>query len=92
MVYDTAQSLWRNMEGKEKRSKASVNYRDSAGKRVCAGCDMFYLASPLIGSCELVRGVIETAAVCNEWVQSGNKRKLKGMPYQDLDEPKTTGG
>jgi transcription elongation factor Elf1 len=92
MKPSVAYSLWRNMEGKEKVSKASVNYRESDGRRVCGSCDMFYLASPLVGSCELVRGVIEFADVCNEWVRTGSKRKGRDKPYQDLDEPKSTGG
>jgi len=78
MGYEAGQhSLWRSMEGKEKVSKASVNYRRADYKRRCGNCDMFYPASPLIGSCDLVRGVIDTQDVCSEWVQTGAARALR---------------
>ena len=85
-------SLWRSMEGKEKVSKASVNYRQSGGRRVCGTCDMFHIASPYVGSCDLVRGVIETADVCNEWVQTGTARVSRTAGYDSPDKPKSPGG
>jgi len=85
-------SLWRNMEGKEKVSKASVNYRRADGPRRCGNCDMFHCVSPYVGSCDLVRGVIETADVCREWVQIGSARKGRTEGYDEQNKPKSPGG
>lgn len=71
------------MEGKEKVSKASVNYRQADGRRRCGSCDMFRIASPYVGSCDLVRGVIESADVCSEWVQVGSARTNRTAGYQE---------
>jgi len=78
--------------GEEKVSKASVNYRQADGPRRCGNCDMFHSASPYVGSCDLVRGVIETQDVCREWVVIGSARKSRGPAYQDPAAPKTPGG
>jgi len=84
-------SLWRSMEGKEKVSKASVNYRRADYRHRCGNCDMFYPASPLIGSCDLVRGVIDTQDVCSEWVRAGMARALR-RGTEVPDKPKSPGG
>jgi hypothetical protein len=38
---------------------------------------MFYPGSPLIGTCDLVRGVIDTQDVCKEWVRAGMARAIR---------------
>jgi len=77
-------SLWRSMDGKEKVSKASVNYRQATGRRRCGNCDMFHPATPYVGDCDLVRGVIESADLCNEWDNIGSARKIRADPYQKI--------
>jgi hypothetical protein len=78
---------------KPKVSKASVNYRNSHGRRTCGNCDMFHMLSPpLVGSCDLVRGVIEAADVCSEWVNVAAARAVRGYPYESLSKPKSPGG
>ena len=85
-------SLWRSMEGKEKVSKASVNYRRADGPRRCGNCNMFYPVSPLIGSCELVRGVIDVQDRCGEWARIGSARKSRTEGYDEQNKPKSPGG
>ena len=79
-------------EEKGKVSKPSVNYRQATATRRCGTCDMFRACSPYVGSCDLVRGVIEIADVCNEWVVIGSARKQRAPAYQDHKEPKSPGG
>ena len=73
----------------EKVSKASVNYRHADGRRRCGNCDMFHPASPFIGSCDLVRGVIDTQDTCREWVQIGTARAIRQEPYGEPNPPKS---
>ena len=80
------------MDGREKVSKTSVNYRRADGRRRCGNCDMFKPSSPFIGDCDLVRGVIDTQDVCSEWVQIGAARSNRTAGYNKPGEPKSPGG
>lgn len=51
-----------------KVSKQSVRYRPGRrDSRHCGNCVMFHGAG--IGTCELVRGLIQSGMVCNRWVK-----------------------
>ena len=68
-MFGSVFSLWRNSMGEEKVSKASVNYREATGTRRCDNCGMYHKVSARVGSCDLVRGVIEAADTCDKWVK-----------------------
>lgn len=53
---------------------------------------MFHIASPFVGDCDLVAGVIVADDTCREWEQIGHARALKKKAYQDPAEPKSEGG
>lgn len=54
---------------REKVSKVSVNYRPgNLSGRHCGNCSMFHARAR---SCDMVKGTIYAADVCDEWVKRG---------------------